>query len=174
MNICDTPSLVCPYKRSTGMSCVWAGRVTPWLDHGSVSICPSSSLTLLRDRLFFPAQMKKLGPLDETGICALFVHVPLHLLVSYFNFKQWTCQICSLTLIHLQSVSTFGPCVNTHLYKKLLMLEPNVLNCILFPSCLATGTSSFLFKQCLVLFCKNCFLVCLRFFSTVWLWNFKD
>lgn len=35
-----------------GVSCVWDGRVTPWLDHGNASICPSNSLTLLRDRLF--------------------------------------------------------------------------------------------------------------------------
>lgn len=72
-----------------GMNCVWAGRVTPWLDHGSVSICPSNSLTLLRDRLLCSQpRWRDLVQLMKMGYVPLFVHVPLHLLVSRFNFKQ--------------------------------------------------------------------------------------
>lgn len=40
------------------------------------------------------------GPLDETGICTLFIHVLPHLFVS--------CQIWASKLIYLESISNFG------------------------------------------------------------------
>lgn len=68
INIYDTPSLFHPYTRSTGDELCLGRRITPWLDHGSVSICLSNSLILLRDRLLCSQpRWRNLVPLMKLG-----------------------------------------------------------------------------------------------------------
>lgn len=162
------------------MNYVWSGKVTPWLDHGCATTCPSNSLIPLWERPLCSKPTWRdilYDPVDENGMCALFIHVPLYLFVSCLNFRQRTCRIWAPKLIHLESISTFRPCVNTRYnnqYETLLRREDNVIKCSLFPSCLPIGISSFLFKQYLVLFWDNYFLVCLGFCSIAWPSDFKD